>query len=97
MTLQDAIKRARRRVSIVNQGSQYVLHTWSPRHNAVFVSHCMDYSRVRACAREALMREALEALSVDDADAKAFVLSEHEGTWTDLVRGFMRKKANVPQ
>ena len=47
MTLTQAIKRARERVTIVPQGRDYVLHTWSPKHNATWVSHSMDWGRVK--------------------------------------------------
>lgn len=80
-----AIKMARDKVSIVNQGSQYVVHTWSPRHNSTWVSHSMDYWKARGYARNELLKVALSARGINDPDETAYVLAEREGRWTDLV------------
>lgn len=69
MTAAQAIKTAANRVSIVNNGpGQYVVHTWSPRHNATWVSNPATRDIALAHAWEAKVRTALELLGVEDAD-----------------------------
>ena len=93
MTKTKAIRRARERVRLVSYGkNQWTVYTWSPKHNATWMSHMMEHARAAAYAREIRIREALTFLGVDDPDVEAMVLADREGRWDDLVREF-----RVPQ
>jgi hypothetical protein len=63
MTKQEATKIAIDRVSVVKQGDQYVVHTWSPKHNATFVSHRMSRFAATRAARETRMRMAIDLMA----------------------------------
>jgi hypothetical protein len=67
MNTREAISTAARRVSIVQQGRDYVLHTWSERYRSTWVSHSMNRPSAMAAAYEAKVRTALELLGVEDA------------------------------
>jgi hypothetical protein len=73
MTITQALHIAQGRVSIVSQGRDYVLHTWSPTHNATWTSHAMTRPAAQAAAYETKIRIALELLEVEDAGAIANV------------------------
>jgi hypothetical protein len=73
MNITEALRIAKGRVSIVSQGHDYVLHTWSPSHNATWVSHSMTHSAAQAAAYETKIRLALELLEVEEAGAIANV------------------------
>jgi len=90
MNLTKALGHARDRVHIVSQGrKQYVLHTWSPKHDATWVSHSMDLWGVRMAAKEAKIEEALRLLGVEEYREEANCLAQHEGRWDVLVRDYL--------
>lgn len=68
MTRKQAIKTAANRVAIVRQGEQYVVHTWSPKHNATYVSHPMTREAAMVTAWGNKLETALELLGVEDAN-----------------------------
>jgi len=93
MTPSKAINIARKRVRIISYGNgDHVVQTWSPKYNATYESHHMDRWRVVAYAKEARIREALEQMGIEDADAEANVLCLHEGRWDNIVREFLAKR-----
>ena len=67
------------------------MHVWSPKHDATWVTHSMDYWRARAAVKEGRIFEALNAMGVADAGEKSYLLAEHEGRWDDLVRDFIKR------
>jgi hypothetical protein len=91
MTVNEAIRTARQRVSLCSFGRQYTVHCWSPEHNATWVSHPMDWFRARAIARVDRIRNALFLLGIEDAGWEATNLAEQTGTWESLVRSFVSK------
>ena len=89
MNTAEAISLAKRRVSVVRQGHDYVLHTWSERHRSTWVSHSMDFNNARAAAYEAKVRTALELLETDNAGEIANIACCDGGPridWRKMVR-----------
>ena len=43
MTRQQAIATAQARVHMEPLGNQWTVYTWSPKHNATWVSHTMEF------------------------------------------------------
>lgn len=76
MTISRAIRIAQGRVSIVPQGHQYVVRTWSPKHDATWQSDLMDRDRAHAYAWEQRVHLALDLVGCEDAQALAASAAE---------------------
>jgi hypothetical protein len=89
MTVNEAIRLSRKRVSICSFGrGQHVVHCWSPQHNATWVSQPMDWHRASATAREDRIRVALSLLGVEDSNGEANFLAYEPGSWDVLVKDY---------
>ena len=92
----NAITVARSRVRTIHYGNgDYVIQTWSPKHNATYESHHMDRWRAMAYAKANRIEEALEHMGVEDAGAEASVLCHHEGRWDAIVRNFLASRERL--
>ena len=98
---QKAIDIARSRVSIVSNGArQWTVHTWSPKHNATWMSHSMPIEAAKLAAYEDRVRIALELLEIEDAGALAN-MAAHDGMsgyrldWRKVVRDLASKHRQV--
>jgi hypothetical protein len=93
MTTAQAIKMAKGRVQLNRFGRQWVVNVYDPGLRAWWQSNPTEWNRAKATYREDLIREALEALDVEDAAYEANVLAEKDGKWEDLVRTFAKSKS----
>src|SRR6266702_7897679 len=69
MTITQAINKAREDVSLVSFGDQYVVQTWSAKHNATWQMHPMDWGRAKVSLRANRIQYALECLGWQHDDA----------------------------
>lgn len=94
LSVAQALRIAQSRISLVPQGSQWVLHHWSPQHNATHVSHPMHYFAARATASQAKIQEALELIGFTSADAGTFAQMDQvtpNKDWRMQVRWLAKK------
>src|SRR6185437_11222321 len=90
MTITEAIKTARQRVTIISYGlGQFQVHTYLPERNATWMGNMTNHAMAIATARENKIRIALELMGVEDAGMEANILCQDEGRFEDVVRSFL--------
>ena len=89
MTPNQAIKIAKGRVSMHRFGrGQWVVNVYDAERRAWWQGNPTQWDRAKGAYREDLIREALDALGIEDADYEANRLAEGFGKWEVLVRKF---------
>ncbi len=95
MNASQAIKAAKRRVSMHRFGNQWVVNVYDAERRAWWQGNPTEWDRAKGAYREDLIREALDEMGVDEADYHASVLCEQDGKWESLVRGFVQQANNM--
>ena len=86
MNRKQAIAIARSRVSMEPLGNQWTVYTWSPKHDATWVSHGMTFWQAQGAVWENRVCTALELLGVDKAGALANAAARNGEDWRKAVR-----------
>lgn len=98
MTPNQAINLAKGRVHLERFGrGQWIVSVHDPERRAWWQGHPTQWGCAKGNYREDLIREALGALDVDDADYHANRLAGASGKWDHLVRVFVKSTRLAPR